>query len=81
MENRENDMFLHDNIKNSFSDVYNSFYCRWRLREKRKRTDEEWQAIIEDGNKICGKYNTSLVRNMVEDIMSIWEKQDKDFGG
>lgn len=64
----------HEIIRDIFGDVYNKFYLKHRKADGTKRTDDEWKAIVEDGNQLIEKYNRcKLIRDMVMDIQEEFE--------
>ena len=68
----------HEEIKTAFSEIYNSFYLKSRMKEKQKRTDEEWETIINDANALIQKYDSRFVKNVVLALLEEFEYEDKE---
>jgi hypothetical protein len=68
----------HEEIKSAFSEIYNSFYLHNRIADKRKRTDEEWEKIVNEANVISRKYDSCLVKNMILALLEEFENEEKE---
>ena len=67
----------HEEIKSAFSEIYNAFYLKHRLKENRPRTEEEWAHLINDAAAIRKKHNSELVTKIINALLDEFEYQDK----
>ena len=69
----------HEEIARAFSTVYNKFYLKYRDKGL-KKTDEEWEEIINFANEIVKSFNgEKMLREMVLGIMEQIEIADKKY--
>jgi len=67
----------HEEIRDAFSDLYNRLYLIHRKKDDKPRSDESWEELIKTANQMNEKYNSLLVRSMVNAILKEMELQEK----
>lgn len=66
---------LHEEIRDAFSEIYNSFYLKHRIKDRKQMSEETWEKIMEDANVIRNKYNSQFVSDMIIALMNEFERE------
>ena len=71
-------ILTHEQIKNCFSEVYNEFYLKWRLRENHERTDEEIENMINEADALREQFNQcTLVNSMLDALIEQFTSEER----
>lgn len=73
-----NNSISHEQVKNAFSVIYNKFYLSNKLDDKRLRTEQEWNKIIEEAKSISKEFNSVFVDDMIKALLLEWDRQEKN---
>lgn len=71
-------LLTHEQIKDIFSCVYNQFYLKWRIKDKRVRTDEEIELMLNEADSLREKFNhCTLVDGMLNSLIEQFSEEER----
>ena len=77
MERIERNYMPHEEVKEAFNEIYNKFYLKNRREAGVKRSDEEWESLIDEAHFLLKKYDSQLVRKMLNGLMCEFESGER----
>lgn len=73
----DNKLITHETIKTLYSEIYNTFYCRYRLKAPVIRTEEEWNDIFEAAVALQNKFQNRMASTMLDSFIDLWKNQEE----
>lgn len=71
-------VLTHEQVKKCFSSVYNQFYLKWRLTDKRLRSEDEYDEMIRQADTIRSEFNnSSLVNGLVDAVLTQFTEEER----
>lgn len=78
MQKIERNYMPHEEVKEAFNEIYNKFYLKNRRVAGVKRSDEEWESLIDEADYLLKKYDSQLVRKIINGLMCEFECGEKE---
>ncbi len=73
---KQNVLLKHEEIKELYSEIYNSFYGRYRLKKQVVRTEDEWNEIFQAAVILQNKYKNKMANSMLDSFIDLWKNQE-----